>query len=133
MFLDNLTGLAVYFHIIRTFSQNYPGGIHKSFLINCKFCRTDCTPEFYEVYNISVFAVPQLAIPIWEIVRTALEPKDRDIISIFGKDKLSWSTELLKEINKNQLSVLYSGSNAEPMDYEDVRAAGGVYRCKNNT
>jgi hypothetical protein len=54
------------------------------------------------------------------------------LVTIFGTDKNNWRQVLMKEIDKNQLSILFGGTNSEGIDVHEFVQSGKVYRCFEN-
>ncbi len=54
------------------------------------------------------------------------------MVIIYGTDKTEWTQALMKEIDKDQISTGFGGSNSEGVDVHEFVQSGKVYRCFEN-
>lgn len=79
----------------------------------------------------SLLSVPQLFVPLWEIIRPFLSESTRKSIALYGKDKSEWQPILLQDIHTSQLTKQFGGKRDEPFELEELRVEGGYFKCSN--
>jgi hypothetical protein len=75
------------------------------------------------------FLAPQVVLSVWERIKEVIPKHYTDLIEMYGKDKKEWSKLLLKEIDKDQLTLEFGGSNLEAIHVHELLKSGKVYRC----
>ncbi len=99
--------IAIYLHVISSISLQYPGFVHKAFHVN----------------------TPQPIVNFYDGFKTFMPKQYRDLFFMLGKNRKEWTRILMKEIDKDQLSVGFGGTNLEAIDAHDFIRSGKPYVC----
>ncbi|XP_035714057.1 uncharacterized protein LOC118438251 [Folsomia candida] len=102
--------LSICFHMFTVIEQHYP----------------------YFAHWVTYINTPEIAHPIYDILKPILSKHVTEILHIFGRNKKKWQKFLLEEIDESQLTKDLGGKNWEALDYVDIRGANtSMYTCAN--
>lgn len=77
--------------------------------------------------------MPQLFIPIWNLLAPLLSEQTRSTISLYGQNANEWKPILRKEIDPEHLTRELGGLKKETFTMEELRADGGHFQCQKYT
>ncbi len=69
---------------------------------------------------------------MWDIYKHLVPKQYFDLVNIYGTDKNEWIQALMKDIDRDQLSTAFGGTNSEGIDVHEFVQSGKVYRCFEN-
>lgn len=73
---------------------------------------------------------PQIALPLWDLWKDLVPHQFKRVLDIYGKNRKEWGAILAKEIDPDQLSVPYGGTNSEGLDVNEFFKSGVAPSCE---
>jgi len=91
-------------YFVETMQQHFTGTLHKLTVIN----------------------IPQVFEPVLQIIKSMLSEKAQKVVSFYGRERQEWQAALLKESDKEKLTIAYGGSKEYPYEMEHFKDIGYV-------